>query len=95
MENHGNPENDMKNLNIEELDEIAGGEDYAYAKPILSKIVARFHELIDAGVAPDAARAQVKNEYWGEVLQVCSMYPEEKWSTEQQAEVIFSLVIGI
>ena len=95
MDHQGNLENDVKKLSIEELNAVAGGTDYAYAQPILSKIYARFQELINSGMSPDVARAQVKNEYWAEMLALCKKYPEEKWSAEQQAEVIFSLVIGI
>ena len=92
MNNQGN---DVKKLSIEELNAIAGGTDYAYAQPVLSKIVARFQELINSGVAPDVARAQVKQEYWAEMLEVCRRNPEENCSVEHQAEVIFSLVIGM
>ncbi len=95
MVNCGNSEDGLKTLTIEELNAIAGGADYAYAQPVLSKVLARFQELIASGVSPDAARAQVKSEYWAEMLEVCRMYPEENCTAEQQAEVIFSLVIGI
>ena len=95
MENHGKPEIDLKKLNIEELNATVGGTDYAYAQPILSKILARFKELIASGMSPDSARAQVKNEYWADMLEVCRRNPEENCSLEHQAEVIFSLVIGI
>ena len=95
MENHGNLENDLKNLNIEELNATAGGADYAYAQPILNSILARFKELIASSVSPDVARAQVKNEYWADMLEVCRRNPEENCSAEHQAEVIFSFVIGI
>ena len=70
MEHQGDLGNDVKKLTLEELDTTAGGADFAYAQPILSKTLARFQELIDSGVAPDAARAQVKQEYWTEMLEV-------------------------
>ncbi len=95
MENQSNLENSVKKLTIEELETTTGGADYAYAQPVLSKVLARFQELVASGVSPDAARAQVKSEYWAEMLEVCRMYPEENCTAEQQAEVIFSLVIGI
>ena len=95
MENQGNLGNDVKKLNIEELNTVAGGADYAYAQPILSKILARFKQLIASGMSSDVARAQVKNEYWAEVIEVCRRNPEENCSVEHQAEVIFSFVIGI
>ena len=94
MENQGNLENGVKKLNIEELNKIVGGTDYSYAQPILSKIFARFQELIDSGVAPDVARAQVKNEYWAEMLELCKMYPDN-CSPEEQAQILFSFVIGL
>lgn len=94
MENQGNLGNGRKKLSIEELSAVTGGMDYTYAQPILSKIYARFQELINTGVDPDVARAQVKNEYWAEMLEVCIMYPDN-CSPEEQAQILFSFVIGI
>ncbi len=96
MENHGIPENGLKNLNIEELNEISGGEDYEYAHTVLSKINARFKDLIGSGMSPDSAREQVKNEYWAELLDVCRRNPEPNGcSAEHQAWVLFSLAFGM
>ena len=96
MENHGNLENNLKNLSIEELNEISGGEDYEYAHTVLSKILDRFQKLIDEGMSPDSAREQAKNEYWSELLEVCRRNPEPNGcSPEHQAWVLFSLAFGM
>ena len=96
MENQGNLGKDVNKLNIEELNEIAGGEEYEYAHTVLSKILARIQELIGEGISPDSAREQAKNEYWAELLEVCRMNPEPNGcSAEHQAWVLFSLAFGM
>lgn len=43
----------------------------------------------------DAARTQVKKEFWTAMLEVCRRNPEKNCTAEYQATVIFSLVIGV
>lgn len=96
MENQGNLEKDVNKLNIEELNGIAGGENYEYATGVITKIIDRFQNLIRDGMSPDSAREQAKNEYWSDLLDVCRKNPEPNGcSAEQQAWVLFSLTVGM
>lgn len=87
-------DNDLqeKMLTLEELEKVTGGTDYSYAYPIISEILARFNELL-AIMPVDAARQQVRNEYWNQVIEICTLYPDA-CSPQEQAEVIFAFTIG-
>ena len=41
----------------------------------------------------DAARKQVKNEYWNQVIDICIQFPDA-CDPQEQAEVIFAFTIG-
>ena len=79
-------------LTLEELDLAIGGTDYSYAYPIISEIIARFNELM-VTMPEDAARKQVKNEYWNQVIDICIQFPDA-CDPQEQAEVIFAFTIG-
>ena len=80
-------------LNLEDVEKVTGGTDYSYAMQVLGEICTRFKGLIDEGVPPADARAQVREQYWSQVLDICAQHPDD-CSAEKQAQVIFMFVIG-
>ena len=88
-----NENNNPRELNLNDLSLVVGGTDYSYAYPIIGEIRVRFKTLVASGAQPEAARKQVKAEYWSKVLDICRMYPDD-CGIEKQAQVIFMFVIG-
>ena len=80
-------------LSMDEHCHIAGGTDYSYAYEIIGEIRAHFTLLIASGLSPEAARKQVKNEYWTKVLDICKNHPD-RCGIEKQAQIIFMFIIG-
>ena len=86
---------DMEKITDESLlDHVVGGTDYSYAHDVMSKMLTMYQNLINQGVSPDSARAQVKQKYWNSLISVCKKYPEKGLTPEQQAEIIFMLTLG-
>ncbi len=89
------PQNDsFRMLTLDEMSMISGGVDYSAEYPTFSAICSRYYELMKEGLSEDESRVKTKQEYMGQVLDICYRYPEANVSAEEQASVIFAMLIG-
>ncbi len=83
----------MTELSLDEMEHITGGTDYSYVYGIMGDISGRFDKLIASGVPAEEARTRVKNEYMGQVRDLCARYPES-CGAEMQTQAFFMSVLG-